>query len=239
MTVRTVLPFPVLPGKTEADIRSIAERFRAEPDAYAERCRRAGITLERAYWQHTPMGDFVVAYVESERSAPETVAHWAQSDLELDRFFRESVREIHGIDITQPMEGPAPENVGEWVDPDVSAPRDGFAFCAPILPDRLEQGRAWAREVFASDGMTASRRALGQNKEVVTLVQTPQGPVTAVYLEGDNAAEANRRFSASSSPFDVEFRQMLKQLYPPFINFDEPVPGVVTIFDSEAVAART
>ena len=53
---RTVLPFPVLAGKTEADIRSIADRFKADPEGYFESRQRAGVTLERAYWQHTPDG---------------------------------------------------------------------------------------------------------------------------------------------------------------------------------------
>src|ERR1700692_469258 len=52
---RIALPFPVLPGKTEADIRSISERFKSDPDEYAESRRRGGVTLERVYWQQTPM----------------------------------------------------------------------------------------------------------------------------------------------------------------------------------------
>ena len=56
MINRVALVFPIVPGKTEADIRRIAERFNAEPEAYFESRRRAGVTLERAYWQHTPMG---------------------------------------------------------------------------------------------------------------------------------------------------------------------------------------
>jgi hypothetical protein len=70
---RTALVFPVAHGKTEADIRRIADRFNAEPEAYFESRRRAGVTFERAYWQHTSMGDFVVAYSESARSDPEVI----------------------------------------------------------------------------------------------------------------------------------------------------------------------
>ena len=238
MTYRTVLTFPVLPGKTEADIRSIAERFRSDPDAYAESRRRAGVTLERAYWQHTPMGDFVVAYVESDRPAPQVIADQAQSDLDIDRFFRDKVKEVHGVDITQPMPGPPPETVAEWVDTAATQRGRGFAFSAPLIPGQQDRGRAWSRETFASEGMTTSRRALGENVEVVTLLETPQGPVIGVYIEGADPEEANRRFATSGEAFDVDFRNTLKELFPPFINFDEPVPGITEIFDSEALLAR-
>jgi len=238
VTYRTVLTFPVLPGKTEADIRSIADRFKADPDGYAESRRRAGVTLERAYWQHTPMGDFVVAYVESDRPASEVMAGQAQSDLDIDRFFRDKVKEVHGIDLTQPIPGPPPETVAEWVDPAATGRGRGFAFSAPLIPGQEDRGRSWSRETFASDGMTVSRRALGESREIVTLLQTPQGSVAGVYLEASDPDEANRRFAASSEPFDVEFKNVLRQLFPPFINFDEPVPGITEIFDSETLLAR-
>jgi len=48
---RTALVFPVLAAKTEADITLIADRFNADPKGYFESRRRAGVTLERAYWQ--------------------------------------------------------------------------------------------------------------------------------------------------------------------------------------------
>src|SRR5215470_7075941 len=181
---RLVLPFPVLPGKSETDIRSIAERFKAEPDAYFESRRRAGVTLERVYWQHTPMGDFVVAYAESERSVAEVIGSYAEGALEIDRYFAAAVKDIHGIDFTQPPPGPLPETVGEWVDPAVTERRRGMAFCAPLIPGQEDRGRAWTRETFASPGMTSSRRELGQSLEVVTLSYSPEGPVSGVYLEG-------------------------------------------------------
>jgi hypothetical protein len=96
----------------------------------------------------------------------------------------------------------------------------------------------WTRDTFASEGMTRSRRALGENLELVTLVQTPQGPVLAVYLEGEDPFEANRRFAASTDPFDVAFKEECTHLFPPFIDFNQPVPGITEIFDSQEVLAR-
>ena len=113
----------------------------------------------------------------------------------------------------------------------------GMAFSAPMIPGTEDRGRAWAARTFASAGMTASRRAFGQNVEVVTLAHTPQGPVIGVYLEGADPFEANRRFAASAEPFDVEFKEELRQLFPPFIDFGQPVTGVIEIFDSQPLLA--
>jgi hypothetical protein len=235
---RTVLPFPVLAGKTEADIRRGAERFKAEPEAYFESRRRVGVSLERAYWQHTPMGDFVVAYLESERSAADVISTFAQAPSELDRFFAATIKDVHGIDLTQLPDGPPPETIGEWMDPDVTQRRRGMAFCAPVIPGQESRGSAWAKGAFGEEAMTTSRRALRQNVEVVTLSDTPQGPVAAIYLEGEDPNEGNRTFAASTEPFDVAFKHELSTLFPPFVDFNQPIEGVTEIFDSLALSDR-
>jgi len=229
---RTVIPFPVLAGKTEADIRTIAERFQTEPEAYFESRQNAGVNLERAYWHHTAMGDFVVGYVESERSAADVIATWAEQRTDIDRFFAATVKAVHGIDITELPDGPPPETYGEWVDPQVTQRRRGMAFCAPLIPGQEARGAAWAKGTFGEEGMTTSRRALGGNVEVVTLIDTPQGPMTGIYLEGMDPYEGNRGFAASTEPFDVAFKQELSTLFPPFIDFNQPIEGVTEIFDS-------
>lgn len=232
---RTTLVFPVLAGKTETDIRSIADRFKADPEGYLESRRRAGTTLERAYLQNTPMGDFVIGYVESDRSAVDVMGVWAEQSTEIDRFFVATVKEVHGIDITNMPEGPPPQTVGEWVDTAVTERRRGMAFCAPLVPGQEDRGRAWAKEVFGSQEMATSRRALDQNVEVVTLTETPLGPVCGVYLEGVDPFEANRTLAASTKPFDVAFKEELRVLFPPFVDFSQPVAGVTEIFDSRAL----
>ena len=235
--VRVTLPFPVMPGKTDEDVLRIAERFKQEPEEYAESRRRAGVTMERAYMQKTPMGTFVVAYIEAGAPLEDSLGGLVGSDLDIDRFFVETVKEVHGIDLAQPMSGRGPEVVGEWVDPAATGRGRGMAFCAPMNPDMEDRGRAWAKETFSSEGMTSSRRALGENIEVVTLVRTPQGPVCAIYLEGTDPFEANRRFAASTDPFDLAFKEELKQLFPPYIDFGQPVPGITEIFDSSTLPA--
>jgi hypothetical protein len=234
MTTRVALPFPVLPGR---DPRKIANRFIKEPEVYREARRDSGVTLERAYLQQTPMGDFVVAYIESDRDFMEMMGTIANPTNEMARWFVDTVKEVHGIDMTQPP-AQLPELVAEWVDPDVSERRRGFAFCAPVVPEQLQFGKDWARRTFASDDMTRTRRDLGENLEVVFLTHTEQGPITAIYLEGNDPDRANREFSASDDPFNVEFREALQRIYPPFVDMTKPIEGVTEIFDSRAVGGE-
>lgn len=42
------VPFPVVPGKSESDVRRIADRFKADPAAYRESAAHGAVTLERA-----------------------------------------------------------------------------------------------------------------------------------------------------------------------------------------------
>lgn len=234
---RGALAFPVLPGKSEADVRRITERFKEDPEGYWESRRSQGVTLERAYWQNTPMGDFVVAYVESTHSTlAEAFGSAAQDNTPIGKFFAETVKDVHGIDITQPPESAPPEVVAEWSDSQVQKRGMGLAFMAPIIPEMEAFARSWAAEAFSRDAMTESRRALRQNIEIVTLIQTPQGPVTAVYVEGEDPVRGNAQFAASTAEFDVWFKENLSKIYPPFIDFSQPIPGLTEIFDSETLA---
>ncbi|TMF14607.1 MAG: hypothetical protein E6I33_08890 [Chloroflexi bacterium] len=238
--VRFAMPFPVVPGKTEADVRRVADRLMSDPEAYRESRRRGGVTMERAYLQETPMGNFLVGYFETSRSLQEALTAPVHSDLDIDRFFVAAVKEVHGVDLTQLPPNPPVETVGEWFDPTVSERRRGYAFCAPLAPGKTEEGRAFAREAFVTrlQELTASRRALGECGEVVSLTATPQGDVISVYLEGADPKDANVRFAASTSPFDVWFKEQCARIFPPFVDFSQPVQGITEIFDSEALLAR-
>jgi hypothetical protein len=134
--------------------------------------------------------------------------------------------------MTQPPPGPAPETIGAWFDPAVSTRRRGMAFTAPLLPGTTEAGRAFIADAFNREDMTRTRRSWRQNVEVVTISGTPAGDIAAVYLEGDDPFAGNTAFAASDDPFDVWFKAELAKLFPPFIDFSQPVPGVTEIFDS-------
>ena len=230
---RSAVPFPVIQGKTEAEIGSIAAYFEAHPTQHRESRQRLGISVERVYLQATPMGYVVVGYVEADRPFGEAIQAMLASDLEIDHKFIGMIADIHGVDLRQPPAGPPPETVGEWVDSDATTRRRGLAFIAPQLPGKLEAGRAFFREAFVARGaqLAESRRALGQNVEVVTLNSNPMGDFVCVYLEGKDPVEGNRGFAASTRPYDAWFKDQLKGLFPPEIDFSQPLPPVKQIFD--------
>ena len=234
MTKRYVLPFPVLPDISDAEVKEAAAIFRSNPEQYRESRSRAGLTLERVYLQKTPMGDFVIAYSEGEKDYPDVIASYFDGSLEINNRFVEFVKRVHGFDPAEAAKYPPPETIGEWWDPNVTTRKAGLAFTAPVIAGQEEHGRSFLREamVIRRDEFTASRRALNVNGEVVTLLQTPMGPVVAAYLEGADPVEGNRLFAASQTPFDRWFKDECRKLFPPYIDFDQPLPPIEQFFDS-------
>ncbi len=230
---RTALVFPVLPGK---DAKDIAKEMKSRPREYEQSRRRLGITLERVYQQHTPMGDYVTAYIEAEGDPLEKFGTLPSSDLAIDRYFVKAVKEIHGADLTQPMPGPAPETVGAWSDPTAKGRGSGMAFCAPLTPGETERARTFAADAYHRDEFTASRRRLHQSVELVTLHSTPQGDIVGIYVEGDDPVKSNAAFAASQDPFDLWFKEQLTKIFPPAVDFTKPIEGVEEILDSTEIA---
>jgi hypothetical protein len=230
---RMALTFPVLPGK---DARDIANELKSRPREYEESRRRAGITMERAYLQHTPMGDYVTAYLEGEGDVLEAFGKLGSPDLAIDRYMAKAAKEIHGADFTQPMPGPAPETVAAWTDPAGKGRGRGMALCAPLAPGATERARAFVADAYHRDEFTASRRRLHVSEELLTLQSTPQGDIVGLYIEGDDPAEGNAGFAASQDPFDLWFKEELTKIFPPAIDWSKPVEGVEEIFDSTKVA---
>jgi len=237
--LRYALPFPVLPGHSDAQVKEMAEYFRAHPDEFKKSREAQGVTLERVYLMKTPMGAFVIAYAEASKSATDVVKGYMESSLDIDRRFIEFIGRVHGFTPEAAAGMPPPETIGAWTDPAVTTRKKGLAFVAPGIPGKEDDGRALVKEAFVAkhDEMTASRRALKQNVEVVTLVQSPMGPVVAVYVEGDDPVKGNAGFAASQSTFDRWFKDELKKVIPPAVDFDKPLPPIEEIFDSVGLLA--
>ena len=230
---RAALVFPVLPGK---DARDIANEMKSRPREYEESRRRLGITMERAYLQHTPMGDFVTSYIEADGDLAEGFRKLGTSDLEIDRYFVRAVREIHGADLSQPLPEPLPETVAAWIDPAAKSRGRGMALCAPLAPGATERARAFVADAYHRDEFTASRRRLHVNEELLTLHSTPQGDLVGIYIEGDDPQSGNAGFAASQEPFDIWFKEELTKIFPPAVDFSKPVEGIEELFDSTTVA---
>jgi hypothetical protein len=224
---------PILPGKEELATTSASQEFRRRLPEYEQSRANAGLTMERAFLQQAPDGSsLIVIYGESEGSFEDVRRAFATSGSDFDEWFLRVNQEISGIDFRQAGPGGAPEHVASWEAPS-GARGKGLAFAAPLQPGKTDAGRAWAKEAFEDrkDEMTESRLALGSTREEVFVNQTPQGDVAVVYIEADDPVRANQRFAASNTPYDRWFKDSLKEIFRPFIDFDQPVPTNQTLWD--------
>ncbi|MDQ4036794.1 MAG: hypothetical protein M3313_00200 [Actinomycetota bacterium] len=90
---------PLLPGKTETDRAAMTSCWRGERNgAYEESRKRLGITREAVWIQATPQGDVAVVYVESD-DVEAAYKDMAVSQEPFDRWFRDHVLDVHGIDM--------------------------------------------------------------------------------------------------------------------------------------------
>ena len=88
---------PLLPGQAEADRIALAScRAGARTEAYQDARRRAGIIREAVWIQPAPGGDVAVVYLEvDDLAAAFTIL--GTSAEPFDRWFRDHVRQVHGI----------------------------------------------------------------------------------------------------------------------------------------------
>lgn len=97
---------PLLPGKTDADRAAMESCWKGDRKAEFEAARRrVGITREAVFIQKTPGGDLVVVYVEGP-DLDSSFKELATSQEPMDRWFREHVREVHGIALEEGFDPP-------------------------------------------------------------------------------------------------------------------------------------
>lgn len=93
---------PVIAGKLDAWKSYINEMNGPRNAERNESRKRAGLTIERVWLQHTPMGDYAVVYWEAE-DIGKVFERLSSSDAPFDKWFREKIlMEIHGMDLSKP-----------------------------------------------------------------------------------------------------------------------------------------
>lgn len=118
-----VLTFPIVAGKVEAWRRFCQEMsFSRRPDHDAARLRQ-GITLERLALIETAFGSAAVTTLEADDMG-QALDNILTSDLPFDRWYREQIQTLHGVNLTGfkqfSQQTPLPENqelLFEWVLP--------------------------------------------------------------------------------------------------------------------------
>jgi hypothetical protein len=81
---------PVLPGKVDTWKSYVKEMNGPRSKERAESRKRVGLTVERVWLQHTPMGDFAVVYWEA-TDIGKVFEGLMKSDVPFDKWFREKV----------------------------------------------------------------------------------------------------------------------------------------------------
>jgi hypothetical protein len=105
--------FPILLGKREQWKHFSQEMAGPRHSEYTASRNRLGITREVAYWQQAPQGDLAIVYFEAQNIA-RVFEGFSSSQEPFDVWFREQVKQIHGIDFSQPLPGPLPEAIVDW-----------------------------------------------------------------------------------------------------------------------------
>jgi hypothetical protein len=100
------LVLPILPGKTDADREAMRSCWRGErKEAFRSSRDRLGITRESVWIQQTPAGDVAVIYVDAE-DLGRVFNDLGTSDEPFDRWFRDYVRDVHGVALEDPVAPP-------------------------------------------------------------------------------------------------------------------------------------
>ena len=108
-----------------------------------------------------------------------------------------------------------------------------IAFAAPLLPGKTDADRAALASVQNGERKSdheASRRRAGITREAVWVQSTPDGDVAVVLIEADDAGVALGALASSQEPFDVWFREHIKDVHGMDLSEGFPPPEQVLDF---------
>ena len=222
---------PVLPGH---DARELVAVIEGRERQYTESRHRLGIRLERIYSVPGPTGtNGVITYLETDWDYGTTLRAQAQSELALDREFRDRFWLVGGVELAV-LAGAAQELLGEWLDPAVTKRRSGLAFSFQLAPGQVGAARQFAEDVFQHRRYenTLSRRGLQLTVERMYL----SGDAVVVYVEGDDPAAGLAQLAASESVHDVWFKERCRELSGEEFDLNGPVPEITTFWDRDLLA---
>ena len=104
---------PILPGRSEGWRRFLQDMMESRRPEYEESRRRLGISQEQIWIAETVNGSVAVVAVTAVQ--PEHVlARLADSSLAVDRWYREQLLALQGVDLTKPLSRVSPQLVLEW-----------------------------------------------------------------------------------------------------------------------------
>ena len=104
--------FPILEGKDDAARAFAAETIGARKSDFAALQARSNITRETWALQETPMGSLMVVWFEGD--VEKAFSDLAADDSEFATWFRGQVKDLTGVDLGAPPEGPMPALLVDW-----------------------------------------------------------------------------------------------------------------------------
>jgi hypothetical protein len=105
--------FPILPGK-EQDGRDFAAACIGERrKGFDAQAARTGLDRETWSLQETPMGSFMLVWFEAP-DIEKAFTELATSDDEFTNWFRGQVKDVTGVDLGAPPQGPLPAVLIVW-----------------------------------------------------------------------------------------------------------------------------
>ena len=101
------IAIPILPGKTQ-QFKKFIDALNGNRKGDFIKSRKKLSVHERTFFQSTPHGDFVVVTLEG--NDPESAfKNFASENDVFTNWFVEEVKEIHGLDLKNTVNGPLPE----------------------------------------------------------------------------------------------------------------------------------
>jgi len=104
--------FPVLEGKEDAARAFAAEVVGARKKDFEATQARSNVTRETWAMQQTPMGSFMLVWFEGD--VDKAFGDLATDASEFSTWMRARIKEVTGIDMAAPPEGPMPDVVLNW-----------------------------------------------------------------------------------------------------------------------------
>src|SRR3954451_15753396 len=107
--------FPIVQGQEDAARVFAAETMGDRRSDFEALQARSKITRETWALQETPMGSFMVVWFEGD--VEKAFADLAGDDSQFGNWFRGQVKDITGVDLGAPPEGPLPDVLVDWAVP--------------------------------------------------------------------------------------------------------------------------
>ena len=101
-----------------------------------------------------------------------------------------------------------------------------FQFAAPILPGKLDQWKAFNREIQGprKAAMDALQQQAGVTRQVASLQQTPMGDFAVVMIEGDDPSAFMKAMAQATDEFGKWFKGQVQDIHG--MDLEGPPPSI-------------